>query len=197
MNTEDFEEYLNLQRQERGDMFDSQPMVPEQDLGKSFQIDSLNIFPSLDTVKQVEGLNEDLSEVQIKDCFEEKKGSWKANTIVFTCYKKAAIDDPEGWLRSISKQCKWVLGQVEKCPTTGRIHIQGMATCNGSDSRWGFLKGEDTWKAKCIAPIASIKYCSKSKSQLQGPWEFGERPVFGQAAKAQKKQEQRKEPSPS
>jgi len=120
-------------------------------------------------------------------CFDtlyEDKEKFRCRTIVFTCYDKNALDDPEAWLRTLQKSCAWTLGQLEKCPKTGRVHIQGMANSK-QPLAWQQLKGQSTWKRQCIAPEASIKYCSKSKSQLDGPWEFGERPKFGQQAKSE------------
>ncbi|ALE29731.1 replication associated protein [Lake Sarah-associated circular virus-33] len=120
----------------------------------------------------------------------DNKETFKCRSIVFTCYKREAIDDPEAWLRGLQSKCVWVLGQLEKCPKTQRIHIQGMAY-NKSDIAWAMLKGESTWKRKCIAPIKSIEYCTKAKSQLAGPWEFGDRPAYGQSAKTSKLNEKK------
>lgn len=151
----------------------------------------LNFLGEKDSVLE-ESMGYD-GEVWNPDIAEEPKGSWKAKTIVFTCYDKKAIEAPEIWLKNLQTQCSWVMGQLERCPKTGRVHIQGMANLGKSDSRWGFLKGQNTWKAKCKDPEASIRYCSKSRTQLQGPWEFGERPIYGQRAKAAEKQEKIRE----
>jgi len=140
-------------------------------------------------ISQESLIKPNLETVCFEDTYTEKKGVWKAKTIVFTCYDKEAVSDPETWLHNMSKSCKWILGQLEQCPKTKRIHIQGMANSGKEASRWGFLKGQSTWKAQCIDPIASMVYCRKAKSQIQGPWEFGDQPVFGQAEKAQHKQE--------
>ena len=67
----------------------------------------------------------------------DNKEKFRCYTIVFTCYDKVAIDDPEAWLRSLQSKCTWTLGQLEKCPKTGNIHIQGMANSK-EVSRWGF-----------------------------------------------------------
>jgi len=164
-------------------------------IGKSFHIPPSH-FPSLDTANMdVEGVKEglpDLKEIQFEDTYKEKKGSWTTKTIVFTCYDKEATNDPEMWLKNMQKSCKWVLGQLEKCPKTGRVHIQGMANSGTTPIRWGFLKGQSTWKAMCVDPIASIRYCKKSKSQLAGPWEFGEAPKFEHDKRALKKEQNEK-----
>nr|WAE42958.1 MAG: replication associated protein [Cressdnaviricota sp.] len=109
-------------------------------------------------------------------CFEKPK-AFRARTIVFTSYGKEVEEDPEQFLRFIHRNCNWVMGQKEKCPKTGRIHIQGMAY-DKKINRWGFLKGHNTWKAPCISPLDSLAYVSKGPTKIDGPWEFGERPTW-------------------
>lgn len=113
--------------------------------------------------------------------------SFKSKVIVFTAYGKEVEDDPEGYLKNIQNKCDWVLGQLECCPETKKLHIQGMAYCKET-IRWGFMG--TTHKEKCNDPLKSIEYCSKEESRVQGPWEFGNRPTFN--IKGQKEEARRK-----
>lgn len=195
MDFEDFENFLQLRRQDAhiwDDPVQNSPKGGELNsaTGKSFQINPSE-FPSLETAKQCpEGVNKDLSAVKKKETWEEhgedKKGSWTAKTIIFTKFGKDIEDDPEGWLRNMSKQCDWVFGQLECCPNTRRMHIQGMAY-NKTPLRWGWLKGDHNWKRTCFSPLKSIEYCSKSDTKVQGPWEFGERPTWNIKGEKQKR----------
>jgi len=100
---------------------------------------------------------------------------FKARTIVFTSYAQEAISDPFGYVRDVGKECGWCLGQLEKCPTTGKIHLQGMANSK-SDRGWGFLKSDHI--EKCKAPLDSLKYCQKEETRVSGPYEQGVRPTW-------------------
>jgi len=97
----------------------------------------------------------------------------RACTITFTQYKYG--DDPEAYLATMAKNCDWIMAQLEKCPTSGRVHLQGMAHSK-EVSRWGFMKPAHV--EKCINPIKSIEYCEKERTKLEGPWEFGTRPTW-------------------
>lgn len=171
MNSQDFEDFFSACRKE-SDLFHENP---SSTLIKSIYNDPITQETGASPVEPNVPLMEELCDTKEK---------FRCRTIVFTCYDKEAVDDPEAWLRLFQKnECDWVLGQLEKCPTTERIHIQGMAYSK-NPMAWACLKGKSTWKRQCISPEASIVYCSKSKTQLQGPWEFGTRPKFGQTEKS-------------
>ena len=85
-------------------------------------------------------------------------------TVVLTAYKYG--EDPEAYLREVSNHCSWVLGQLEKCPKTDRPHLQAMAY-DQQDSKWGFLKAKCHVET-CVAPLESIKYCTKEETRLEG-----------------------------
>lgn len=103
---------------------------------------------------------------------ESKKITYPVTTCVFTQYNYG--ESPQEYMESLLKQCDWVMGQLEKCPTTGRPHIQGMAY-KKDKSKFGFIKAR---RERCVAPDESITYCSKLESRLDGPWEFGTRPTW-------------------
>lgn len=78
---------------------------------------------------------------------------------------------------------RYALFQKEKCPTTGELHYQGylklsqgtrMATinnaCSFNISLRPIRRGTDKY---------CIRYCRKSESRIDGPWEFGEAPHQG------------------
>jgi hypothetical protein len=184
MNLEEFDNPLQLTRQDS--------CIWDDILKQTTQPQSINN----DIIIEETGVSPvETKALCFEDLYEEKKGSWKAKTIVFTTYSKIAIEDPEIWLKNMHKSCCWVIGQLEKCPKTGRLHVQGTANSGKESSRWGFLKDGFTWKATCKDPEASIAYCRKAKTHIAGPWEFGQRPLFGQQAKAQNREAKKKEES--
>ncbi|AUM61846.1 Rep [uncultured virus] len=100
---------------------------------------------------------------------------FRTRTIVFTSYKKEAIEDPEHYIKKVSEQCLWALGQVEKCPETGRLHIQGMAYAKEAKS-WAFMSPDHI--EVCKDPAKSIIYCTKEETRIKGPYESGVRPTW-------------------
>lgn len=98
---------------------------------------------------------------------------FRATTVRFTQYKYG--EDPEAYLAMVAKNCAWTIGQLEKCPTTGRMHLQAMAF-NKTSTTWGFLKPADVRKADF--PTECIAYCTKAETRAEGPWEFGIRPTW-------------------
>jgi len=98
---------------------------------------------------------------------------FKCYTVFFTVFNYG--DSAQKWLLLLKDTCDWVLGQVEKCPTTGKLHIQGMAWSK-TDIRWGYLK--DHHREKCHSPLESIEYCSKEDTRVEGPFEYGTRPTW-------------------
>lgn len=118
---------------------------------------------------------------------------WQERNVVFTSFDPIATGNPEGFLKKLSESCTWVLAQLEKCKSTGRLHLQGVAY-NKSAIAWKELNGTKTWKKRCVAPLAAITYCSKSDTKVAGPWEFGERPswnIKGQKALIKKELNQK------
>lgn len=77
----------------------------------------------------------------------------RCNTITFTSFKDADYtvtalkNDGADW---------WLYGR-EVCPTTGKVHLQGMAHAKKKQV-WKVMKGHFHIE-KCINPIKSIVYC--------------------------------------
>jgi len=109
--------------------------------------------------------------ITMKTPGQRDKNYFKCHTVFFTKYN---ADDSKTWLEGLKATCDWVLGQEEICPSTGRVHIQGMAWSK-EPARWGYIKEH---KEKCFDPIKSIEYCTKEESRSAGPWELGARPSF-------------------
>ena len=101
-----------------------------------------------------------------------KRKDFRVRTVVYTCFEYGG--DARKWLEGLKGSCDWVLGQEEKCESTGRLHVQGMAH-HSNPIGWSYLKCH---KEKCHKPADSIKYCSKEDTRVSGPFEFGERPTF-------------------
>jgi hypothetical protein len=98
----------------------------------------------------------------------------RTSTIVFTSWTDELETE-----RVLNKYASWFLYGREICPTTGRTHLQGMASSSKSAIRWTDMIGNPNyWTAKCKDPIASIAYCSKSFKKGGSITEKGIRPVF-------------------
>lgn len=85
----------------------------------------------------------------------------------------------------------YMIYQVEQCPETQRMHIQGYLELKKQTT---FLKTKAMFapavvhlegrKARTAAP--AIAYCSKEETRVSGPFEFGARPDENAAANAPK-----------
>lgn len=72
----------------------------------------------------------------------------------------------------------YVVGQLEKAPTTGTIHVQFYVNFKNS-TRSSKLRKYDP-KGHYIGVNIDNgvgKYCMKDESKIEGPWEFGIKPV--------------------
>lgn len=72
--------------------------------------------------------------------------------------------------------------QLERAPTTGRLHFQGYVRLTGAQ-RLSYVRGlltEDThWEVARGTHAQCVAYCKKRDSRVQGPWEMGEEPEQG------------------
>lgn len=85
----------------------------------------------------------------------------------------------EGWLKKLYEKTEaaYVVGQLECCPETKRLHIQAFIN---------FKKAARASKIKKADPdvhIEAVKrdngaadYCMKTETRVAGPWEFGIKP---------------------
>lgn len=81
----------------------------------------------------------------------------------------------------------YLIYQLEKCPDTGRHHYQGYIHLSKTIRISGLHKiaglGSAHFEPAHGSPEDNRKYCSKSESQLAGPWEIGTCPK-GQGARS-------------
>lgn len=73
---------------------------------------------------------------------------------------------------------KYLVYQIEKAPTTGKLHCQGLI-CFKSGRKMNFVKktlGNDPHVEICKALGKAIEYCKKEESRILGPWEHGDAP---------------------
>lgn len=78
------------------------------------------------------------------------------------------------YLKSICAKARWAHGQLETCPTSNRLHCQGMAYNNNAIT-WKHILGTDHSKP-CYNFNGAVVYTSKPETKIDGPWEFGLRP---------------------
>lgn len=96
--------------------------------------------------------------------------SFKARSILGTFFYEK--EDPEEWLRGLHKTCDYVVGQCEKCPETGRCHLQFFAHAK-SQVRWPYPKQFKAHIEAAKIPEDARNYCMKEETRFDGPWEFG------------------------
>lgn len=107
------------------------------------------------------------------------KNDFRATTICFTSYPLKLDQDydrgVDKCIAFVSKYADWYLYGHEKCPTTGRPHLQGMAYTKKKGVRWTDLfKSPAFHVEKCHHPEESINYCMKNGNFV----EWGQRPKF-------------------
>lgn len=76
-----------------------------------------------------------------------------------------------------SEQVKYAIWQVEQCPETGRLHVQGyvefkrptrLAACKRAIG-----DAQAHVEQRGGTPAEARAYCSKEETRIAGPWEFG------------------------
>ncbi len=81
--------------------------------------------------------------------------------------------DPHSWENV--KFCVW---QKEKCPDTGREHLQLFVSWTKRQRRTALLKLYNGDWRNSRSPKDAIKYCQKHDTRIDGPWTIGTPPVF-------------------
>lgn len=87
---------------------------------------------------------------------------------------------PQDWLEALHKRMDAVftVGQLEKCPTTGKPHIQFNINFKiGRRFNWMKKMSMKTRWSAVIIDNGAYSYAMKEETRLEGPWEFGIRPV--------------------
>nr|QXP07694.1 MAG: replication associated protein [Arizlama virus] len=98
---------------------------------------------------------------------------------VWTLFKYNFDTDPVGdqLFTTLPDGVRFVIWQHEKCPTTGRDHLQGYLRLENS-GKFGtvkkILKNNSAYVAAAKYPEhCSENYCSKEATHVAGPWQFG------------------------
>lgn len=103
---------------------------------------------------------------------------WKI--VWFPCEKRnQTIDSIETKLKSI--KCDFLKYQIEKCPTTNRLHIDGVMY-------WKDKKRKQALKNQCAgihveipkSVEACLNYAGKELTRVRGPYEIGHKPHQGE-----------------
>jgi len=83
------------------------------------------------------------------------------------------------------KDIRYIIFQKEKCPTTGRLHLQGYVELNKVIRMAGMKKllGPAHWGPRQKTRHHARNYCLKAKSKVKGPWEYGEWKAGGQGTR--------------
>lgn len=86
----------------------------------------------------------------------------------------------EGWNPQdfdYKDKIKYLIYQLEKCPTTGRIHAQGYVELKvkvGKKLCQEILRTRCRVEARKGDRDQARDYCLKSETKIEGPWEYGE-----------------------
>lgn len=79
-----------------------------------------------------------------------------------------------------SENMDYIIYQVERCPETQKLHLQGyfaLKTRKRMAQAKKLFEYPQIHLIKCLgSPLQNIEYCSKSASHIAGPWEYGVRP---------------------
>lgn len=89
----------------------------------------------------------------------------------------ASFDSPEAVFEAFKNRgAVFTIFQVERAPSTGRIHMQGYSRFGGP-VRLSTLRlcCEGHFEIARGGEASNITYCSKDESRVAGPWESGER----------------------
>ncbi len=95
---------------------------------------------------------------------------FKSRNFCFTSFRNEPPDH---------SKCRYIIFQRERCPTTQREHWQGTVVFTNpiSFTSVGSRIGDTTAHIEiCQNLKASIEYCQKSDTRIDGPYEYGDKP---------------------
>lgn len=107
---------------------------------------------------------------------------FRAANVVFTLFRsdlERTFDQVEAdnYLSRFSQQEYTVFAvfQLEECPDTGRLHLQGYAESTKLLSRlqWQGLLGPGFFARRRGTQAQAISYCTKSETRISGPFKYG------------------------
>ena len=107
------------------------------------------------------------------------KQATNEETLNWTAYLNGAaiFQDPFRWHED--RRIKYVVYQIERAPTTGQLHVQGLVCFKQSVRLTGAKNaiGGNPHMEKCHSTKDAIRYCKKEETRVAGPWEHGDPPV--------------------
>lgn len=115
----------------------------------------------------------------------------KLRNALITCYEyQDVVSINEGWtIEKIPKWCQFAVGQLEKCPDTGRVHLQAYIEVSNDECKGGVrLRAIQQWlpgahiEARKGSQQQAMDYCEKEETRLAGPWRYGEPKKHGRRA---------------
>lgn len=99
-----------------------------------------------------------------------------------TVYPPSLTDDPNQPNPINFPDCRWAVASVERCPTTGKLHVQASIMYHNqvtlSHVRNDFGNSGHYEPSKGTAQ-QNLAYCTKSDTHVAGPWTIGELPKQG------------------
>ena len=110
-------------------------------------------------------------------------GSKKYRNLCITGYDYTAILSlQDGWIENkVPKWCQYAVGQIERCPRTGKLHLQAYVEASISVAKGGVrLQAVQDWipgahvESRKGTQAQAIKYHSKLETRVHGPWVYGD-----------------------
>ena len=108
--------------------------------------------------------------------------SKKYRNICITGYDYSSILSlQDGWIvNKVPEWCQYAVGQIEKCPRTGKLHLQAYLEASISVAKGGvriraiqdWIKGAHV-ESRRGSQEEAIKYHSKLETRVHGPWVYG------------------------
>lgn len=97
-------------------------------------------------------------------------------TIFFPNDHVTAYDTATGVFKNLDP-IRYAIWQLERCPDTDRIHVQGYLELNGTKRLAGVKKlfwcDSVHVEKRRGTRLQAKEYCSKEDTKVQGPWEYG------------------------
>lgn len=95
-----------------------------------------------------------------------------------------SIEEGQSFLQESSSlpTVRYIIGQIEQCPTTNKLHVQAYIHFHGARSMSAVKKdlgNEVHLEIRRGTTKEAIKYCSKEETRVWGPFEHGDKPHQG------------------
>lgn len=90
--------------------------------------------------------------------------------------------EPPSSVIPVGNRPRWVCGQLERCPDTGREHLQYTIYYDTLQTLTALKKNvhpQHHFEASRGTVDQNLAYCTKDDSRIAGPWQFGVKPAQG------------------